>query len=104
MLCGRVSEKISPLTIFFYDPTILSKPFQKSDMTDFTAKKMIKRKIGRKKNIKSSEKNRNKTRRKNETRKLENLGRSKHKSLKRKSKTKRIERIENLGVPVFKTE
>ena len=54
------------------------------------------------KNIKSSEKNRNKTR--NETRKLENLGRSKHKSLKRKSKTKRIERIENLGVPVFKTE
>ena len=65
---------------------------------------MIKRKIRRKNiaNIKSSEKNRNKTR--NETRKLENLGRSKHKSLKRKSKTKRIERIENLGVPVFKTE
>ena len=101
MLCGRVSEKISPLTIFFYDPTILSKPFQKSDMMDFTAKN-DKKKNWKKKNIKSSEKNRNKTR--NETRKLENLGRSKHKSLKRKSKTKRIERIENLGVPVFKTE
>ena len=70
-------------------------------MMDFTAKN-DKKKNWKKKNIKSSEKNRNKTR--NETRKLENLGRSKHKSLKRKSKTKRIERIENLGVPVFKTE
>ena len=96
MLCGRVSEKISPLTIFFYDTTILSKPFQKSDMMDFAAKKMIKRKIRRKKHSK------HKIIRKR--RKLENLGRSKHKSLKRKRKTKRIERIENLGVPVFKTE